>query len=232
MRRIIPRYILLSLAASLISCSHDVLQPHHPAPDSATTSTYHARPDAQTYADLRIDATVHKTSTVPFLSHTGAGKYQSYLAQNVPYEPIRALRDTLERVHGVALKHRGEAHITVITPPEFERLASVLSIEEINTMAAPVIQSLRFNLECVGQTTSELNAEKARTFYLVVKSPDIMELRLKIASEYRSRGGKPPAFLTDYHPHITTGFTHRDLHASDGAVKNSASCVHPVTATH
>jgi hypothetical protein len=51
---------------------------------------------------------------------------KSHLAMNIPYIPVESLRKEVEKRLGSDLKNRGEAHITVITPPEYERLKSRL----------------------------------------------------------------------------------------------------------
>lgn len=70
---------------------------------------------------FKISADIHRTDSTPFIPHTESKPYGSYLAMNLPFEPIEALRKELERRESVSLAHRGEAHITVITPPEFDK---------------------------------------------------------------------------------------------------------------
>lgn len=67
------------------------------------------------------------------------------------------------------------------------------------------------------------------TVYLVVQSPDLVERRKALRNQFERNGGRTGDFDADrFFPHITVGFTGRDLHESDGVIKNNDSCVAPV----
>ncbi|NNF16509.1 MAG: hypothetical protein HKN70_07155 [Gammaproteobacteria bacterium] len=160
-----------------------------------------------------------------FIPHTGTTAFASYLAINLPFAPVADVRQRLERQLGRPLKHRDEAHITVITPPEFVRLQPYLAIDEINRIVADSIQATRFKVACTGRAQAVLEGELHSTYFLVVDSPQLHRIRDRIALLYKQTGGPLPAFTEDYHPHITVGFTHRDLYAADGAIKDRRSCL-------
>src|SRR4051812_31607633 len=50
-----------------------------------------------------------------------------YIALPLLYPPAERLRQNLEKELSAALLNRGEAHITVVTPPELKVLAKILS---------------------------------------------------------------------------------------------------------
>lgn len=165
-----------------------------------------------------------KASHLPQLSHKGEGPYDTYLTMDLPFSPYERLRREIEKKTG-PLKHRGEAHITVITPPEFTKHLSPagVTIEEIDFIAREMkIQSSRFRLVCVGK--GELR--EMQTFYAVAESEDLMNLRRKVAKLYLSKGGSPTGFLPEnFYPHVTLGFTERDLHETDGILKDEKTCL-------
>lgn len=128
------------------------------------------------------------------------------------------------------MKHRGEAHITVITPPEYaDVLAPLVSIQEIEELARGAgIQASRVDPVCVGHfRTADRSADGPimETWYVVVTSSDLLTLRKRVQDLFELRGGTPGSFLAAaFEPHITLGFTQRDLHLADGAHKVTESC--------
>lgn len=166
---------------------------------------------------------VYENSNLPFIKHEGAGAFDSYLSMEVRYEPIKELFKHVAHSELKPLRNRGEAHITVVTPVEFfQVLKEKVSIQEINDLAIKSnIQKSDFSVVCLGKGTFQ----KDEAFFLVVKSQDLIEIRNKIQKLFVSRGGKAEAFkATHFFPHITLGFTSRDLHESDGVIKDEKSC--------
>lgn len=192
-------------------------------------------------APLPLSAAVHETAELAFEPHGGPGPFGSYLAMSLPFAPVDRLRRALEERLGQALKHRGEAHITVITPPEYDRLLRPhLSIAEIDEIArAAGIQRARFTVRCLGRASAELErgegvegSETAHAYFLVIASDDLLEIRRAVHRALVARGGDAGGFDPErWQSHITVGFTHRDLHESDGASKGPESCWAPVRET-
>ena len=146
-----------------------------------------------------------------------------YLAKSINFDPINELRKDIEASNNIVLKHRNEAHITVITPPEFEDvLSEFVSKEEINHLAdAFDLTQESFHIACIGRG----QLDELQTYFLLIESERLVEFRRKIQLIYEQRGGVSGAFVADhYFAHITIGFTHRDLHESDGVIKNPRSC--------
>lgn len=168
-----------------------------------------------------ISQDVLKNSTIPFLPHN------SYLIMNVNYSPVKKLVEQINNLRSSPLKDRGESHITVITPVEFQNILNKkLSIAEINALAKELnIQNSKFEMTCVGKGSVEMRGKEESTFYIVVKSPALISIRRKIQEAFLKKGGPQNAFVPEnYFPHITLGFTKRDLHESDGIVKNEKTC--------
>lgn len=155
-------------------------------------------------------------------------KTPNYVSMEMPFKPADKLRKQLEQQINSPLKNRGEAHITVITPVEFNKvLKSKMSMQEIHHLAMEnQIQQADVKAICVGVGEKIEQANTLRTYYVVVESNKLLALRKKVQELYLSRGGDEKAFQAEqFYPHITLGFTNRDLHLeSDGVVKNSESC--------
>ena len=170
-------------------------------------------------ARLSISRSAIAPTLAPYVAHS------DYVAANVPFDPATTLRGALEgRLRGL-LKNRGEAHVTPVTPGEMGKLRQRLTAREVEDLAIGAgVQQAVLTPKCVGM------GEKGRdrTFYLVVESSDLMAVRTKIAAAFYAKGGARDAFdATAFFPHVTLGFTKRDLHASDGTVKSVASCPNP-----
>lgn len=154
--------------------------------------------------------------------------YDNYLTMNINYDPIKKLMVQLNDHRKTPLKDRGESHITVITPVEYDNvLKTKININEINAIAARErIQKTAFEIVCIGKGSVKIQNKEESTFYIVVNSPGLLKVRREIQQLFIKNGGAKEAFIPEnYHPHITLGFTKRDLHESDGIIKNKKSCV-------
>lgn len=162
----------------------------------------------------------------PFIRHDSQNHYGTYLARNLPHSPFSALKTSVMRQYSLALFDRGESHITVITPPEYERLSQHINIDEINALAEKSIQNTMFMPLCLGMVVKDLEGEEESTAFIVVRADGLVELRRAIAKRFYDHGGNQEDFDPEYYfPHITLGYTKRDLHAEDGAVKDVRSCI-------
>lgn len=151
--------------------------------------------------------------------------HSDYVAANVPASPVIALRKSVEKTLGGALKNRGEAHVTTITPPEMAVLERKLDANEIQSVAVDAgVQRAALTPRCIGMGEKG----KDRTFFLVVDSSDLIAVRRALAARYIAKGGARGDFEPDkFFPHVTLGFTKRDLFEQDGVVKSVASCPKP-----
>lgn len=180
-------------------------------------------------ADPTLSLQIHKSESVEFLSFNEPTQWGSWLQQNLPYAPAQQLTAQIESSYQVKLKTRGEAHITVITPVEYWNVLKPagLTMEEINQAALKLkIQSAKFEVVCLGQGTASLDNKQERTYFVVVRSEDLVNIRKEIHRLFISKGGDRTKFNPlQYYPHITLGFTKRDLHESDGVIKDANSCI-------
>jgi len=183
-------------------------------------------------APFELNKQVHDGTSVQFIKHAGQSKWDNYLTLNLPFEPVAELFKQLLISEKKQLKNRGEAHITVVTPIEYWNVLrkKSVTIDEINEIAEiHHLQSSQFGVVCLGRGRAKIKDRQEATFFLVVKSNDLTNIRKHIQDLYIKKGGNPQDFNpTHYYPHITLGFTERDLHESDGVVKNKNSCVHPI----
>lgn len=146
-----------------------------------------------------------------------------WLGQDLDYPPFEQLRRQFEAQQEVRLKTRGEAHVTLISPPEMKVLRRSMTAVAMTVLAHEMdIENNPFDVICLGKGVKDQMA----TYFIVVRSPRWLEFRREVAK----RAGYPRDFAPeDFHPHITLGFTDRDLFIQDGVVKNEKSCLTPVT---
>ncbi len=170
----------------------------------------------------------HVHDPVPFVKHLEKGPMQSYLARALPFAPFAELRKKLEFQLSKNLKFRDEAHITVITPVEFERaLGKRLKMDEINALAEKLhLQEAAFKPVCIGRGNISVEGKSEETYYVVVNSEKLFQIRSEIQKLFVQKGGKATDFNPElFYPHVTLGFTHRDLHYEEGVVKDERSCI-------
>lgn len=164
---------------------------------------------------------------VPFIKHEDSRPFKSYVAINVNHKPTSSLREALEKNLKKGLVRRNESHITVITPPEVELLSSCLSIQELSQLAIDQkLQQSSFKISCVGEGSVKGVSKTESTYFLVVESEAAYKFRAFVKQKCSEKTeGKDNTFNPDlYYPHITIGFTSRDLHIEDGVLKGPQTC--------
>jgi hypothetical protein len=150
----------------------------------------------------------------------------------MPFGPVEKIREELENRIGKKLQHRGEAHITVITPPEFRILAQTLKMNTIDkivakegSMKAPI------KVLCLKKVTAVLGNKTEESWFISVDSPELREFRNQVWRRFVANGGLPGDFVWKrWAPHITVGFTSRDLHDEDRISKEKADCAYELKA--
>lgn len=149
---------------------------------------------------------------------------KSYLSLDLPYPAFEKLLHDVEKNQHVSLKNRGEAHITILTPPEYAKIQKKVSMKEINALAEQMdLQKSPYKLLCVGKGS----VKEDSTYYVVVESDRLFQIRKAIHLLYTQKGGKGDAFNPEsFYPHVTLGFTKKDLHAEDGVIKDASSCIY------
>ncbi len=188
-----------------------------------------------------LKGSVHKK--VKFISHTEDGRFGTYLQMNINFEPIEKFFNYLDelvylrRDRRLSVENaREEAHITVITPIEYrDQLEKAgLTINRINEIANKImkIQESDFEVVCLAEGIGKKGTLRPGirdfTYYFVVKSRALMKIRKAIEVELRKKKYKrikekfnPYSF----HPHITIGYTHKDLHLEHGVIKSPMTCI-------
>lgn len=76
-------------------------------------------PELSHSADLELNGIL---ATEKFVEHKDHSSMGSWLGVNLSYGPFDQLRKSVEKTIKYKLNSRGEAHITVITPPEFDKI--------------------------------------------------------------------------------------------------------------
>lgn len=197
---------------------------------ATSSSTSSRTPNAEsTASNPKIFKAPVTKEIAPFLAHTEEKPMQAYLSMNLPYAPYQAMLAQLEKAEGVTLKSRGDAHITVVTPVEYDKvLKKHLSIAAIHKIAEEAkLQEIPWTPVCIGKAQKEIAGKKETTYFVVVESPELIDLRGKIEEAYIKNGGKAQTFVPErISAHITLGFTNRDLHAEDRVSKRRDSCIY------
>lgn len=148
------------------------------------------------------------------------GCFGSYISLDIDFSLIRPVYKQLNKVTVEKLKSRGESHITLLTPPEFQHFFASSGIS-MTVLKEFVIErfsanTLEFDVKAIGSG----HIESQSTYFLIVVSQDLKNLRLSLADLLV--GEKREAFLeTGFYPHITLGFNKTDLHISQGIRKDS-----------
>jgi 2'-5' RNA ligase len=177
-------------------------------------------------ATYTLSSAVHQTRKLAFEAHVGPGEYDTWLQTTLPFGPIEVLRKQIEKNESTILQHRSEAHITVLTPPEWNVLKRVLKIEKLNAQFGKRLQRASFEALCLGKFSLQVEGKNESTYYVVVRSPELVKIRKELQELFVAGGGKPTEFdPLSFFPHITVGFTSRDFHLSDGAAKDARTCV-------
>ncbi len=184
----------------------------------------HAYAQSHTY---KISRNVADSSKLKMTEHKGESYFENYLSMEVPFEPVADLFKQVLVSTRQKMTNRGEAHITVVTPVEYnEVLKKFIDISEIHEIAQKMkIQKSKVFVNSLGRGQKILDSESKKiesTYFLIVTSKDLVALRQEIRNRFVARGGNKAAFkpAEDFYPHITVGFTSRDLHASDGILKD------------
>jgi hypothetical protein len=164
-----------------------------------------------------------------FISHRGQGPFDNALALNLPDKPISDLRNNISSFIGRRLEFfqgwslNGEAHVTVITPPEYKNILSKhVTMDAIENIAQSAdMQSANIEVYGVGSGRKKVDGKVEETYFLIVDSSKLRQIRHLIWEEYVRSGGRPNDWdPTWFFPHVTIGFTKQDIHEPD-AIKNT-----------
>ncbi|KAJ1981803.1 hypothetical protein H4R35_000569 [Dimargaris xerosporica] len=188
---------------------------------------------------IAVPRRLFHTAPIPFAPHAGPGPFDTWLQQTLNYMHLAIVRAAVTHQHNDTrhpLQDRGEAHVTLITPPEFSQIlapAGVTHADLVRIAQQHRVQRIAFRPICIGrqQIPDPLEPGVNQVVYnLIVASPEWLQLRWAVWDHFVALGGEPSHWDPQYYyPHITIGFTHRDLFDQDGVHKGSNSCWRPIT---
>lgn len=178
---------------------------------------------------IRISKSIYVNDNLPFESHRGSGPFDTAIAMNIQHAPVKSTRDFLSAyLHYPLLfftgwNKDGEAHITVITPPEYtDVIKKFVSIERIEEIALQnTIQASDLVVLGLGRGVVNINDKAEETYFIIMKSHNLLKIRQQIYEEFVKNGGDKNAWdPKHFYPHITVGYSLRDLHEADGVIKD------------
>jgi 2'-5' RNA ligase len=153
-----------------------------------------------------------------FIYKNKDGCFGKYVTLDLDFSEVKNVFDQLNRKIG-NLKNRGEAHITLLTPPEYQHFfgnygISMATIEQVIKESFSA-QNIRYEITGLGSG----HIEELSTYFLIVESQDLKALRERLAELLPSKV-RTEFLETGFYPHITLGFNKRDLHISQGIRKD------------
>lgn len=175
---------------------------------------------------LVIAKSVEAVASRPaFVSH------DDWFAVALDFTPVEKLRSELEKRIGKTLLHRGEAHLTLVTPPEWSILSQVLRMKDVEALAEKKkVHQQPFRVRCVKKVSATLAGAVEESWFVAVSAPELLEFRKDIWRLYMAKGGPSEDFKwRRWVPHITLGFTKRDLYDEDLVNKERADCAFALT---
>jgi 2'-5' RNA ligase len=186
--------------------------------------------------DIKVSSEILNNSQLAFESHRGEGRFDTALAMKVQYAPLKNFRQSLNTELNANLKFftlwapEGEAHVTVLTPLEYyDTLKKFISIERIEQIALDAgIQKSDLSLQGIGKGEVVINTKTEQTYFLIAHSENLLKIRNLIYQEYVQNGGPADSWNPNaFYPHITIGYTLRDLHIEDGVIKDASHSLDP-----
>ncbi|KAF9429012.1 hypothetical protein BGZ94_000137 [Podila epigama] len=187
-----------------------------------------------------INKKVFQTSKVPFIPHSGTALFTNWVGLNVDFKYVKPVFDVLNSTQAPGngtLISRGEAHITIIPPTEYDQILhpAGVTIEELNAMAAKNnrLQRSKFDFECMGrvQTVTKDGIFQQSVQVILKNHKDLLSFRTDVFKLYVKKGGNPALFAAEnYQPHMTIGYKHRDIFIEDGVYKGKNACFHKIVA--
>ncbi|KAG0207356.1 hypothetical protein BGX28_001364 [Mortierella sp. GBA30] len=187
-----------------------------------------------------INKKVLQTAKVPFIPHSGTALFTNWVGLNVDFKYVKPIFDivnTTQAFGNGTLISRGESHITIIAPTEYDQILhpAGVTIEELNAIATRKnsLQRAKFELECLGRVqVVTKDGVFQQSLQIILKNyKDLIRYREEVFKLFVKKGGNPALFDAEsYKPHITLGFKHRDIFVEDGVFKGKNACIHKIVA--
>ena len=155
----------------------------------------------------------------PISTQKKPASVKSYISLDLEYPEYQQTLNRLDTFLSTKLVNRGEAHITVITPPEFKTLSANANPESLHQDWQDW-KTKNFSKVCLGEGVLKEKNKVLKTYYVVVESPELLAFRKFLKEKYAAKDFNAETF----YPHITLGFTEKDLHFEQGVIKSPKSC--------
>ncbi|CAO3563821.1 unnamed protein product [Mortierella alpina] len=189
-----------------------------------------------------IDRNIFNTADIPFRPHNGTKPFTNWIGLTLDYSYIQPVFNLIKATESIAngtLRTRGEAHITVITPPEFDTVLrpAGVTINELDDLATVGpqrnrLQKAKFGMECLGrvQVVTKPRHVFQQAIQIILKEyEDLVDYRWDVFNLFVQKGGNPALFDPEnFSPHITLGYRHRDIFEVDGVFKRKNACVRKI----
>ncbi len=197
-----------------------------------------AHDDSKPAMTITLDPRILANADLDQVVKKGEGRFDCALAMNVWAGQMPQLRELIGGVIGRPLtffkqwQPDGEAHVTVITPVEFydvlrgpDAQHPILTMDQIGAIARQhKLQQSSLEIVSMGSGKKLLDGKLEETFFLIVKAEPLFAVRRAIHEAFVTNGGRADAWDPNhFYPHITVGYTLRDLHEADGVVKDVAN---------
>ena len=156
--------------------------------------------------------------------------HDEWVGLPLAFAPVEQVRKDLEKMIGKTLQHRGEAHVTVITPPEWRTLSQYIKMDVLDKLVVKEkMMSVKLKVKCLKKVTATIKGKTEESWFIAVDAPELKEYRNQAWRLYVGAGGLPEDFnWKRWSPHITVGYTSQDLHDEDKVSKEKADCVIPL----
>ena len=100
---------------------------------------------------------------------------KNYVSLDLAYPYYKALLNKLELRKKLTLKNRGEAHITIISPPEYAILLTGIPRETLDNAASEFLKTTPcFEHLCLGVGELKTKVKSSQTYYLVISSAELI----------------------------------------------------------
>ncbi len=168
---------------------------------------------------LCVSLFIFSCQNQPLAADKKPASIKSYVSLDLAYPEYQQTLNKLDAFLSTKLINRGEAHITVITPPEFTKITAKVSPETIH-QEWEEWKTKTFKKVCLGEGSLKEKNQVLKTYYVVVEAPELLAFREYLKNKYAVVDFKANVF----YPHITLGFTEKDLHFEQGVIKDLKSC--------
>ncbi|KAF9999452.1 hypothetical protein BGZ79_006970 [Entomortierella chlamydospora] len=224
----------MRIAASLIATLAMVASTVLAAPETANHNKKHDNA-------IVINKKVLQTSKVSFIPHVGtADLFTNWVGLNVDFKYVKPIFDivnTTKAFGNGTLISRGESHVTIILPTEYDTILhpAGVTIQELNAIATHknALQRSKFELECLGRVqVTTADGVFHQSLQIILKNyKDLIRYRQQVFELFVKKGGNPALFDPEnFTPHITLGFKIRDIFVEDGVFKGKNACIHKIVA--